>query len=359
MNIAVIRGDELSAEHIRRWSELQRADPALVSSFFRPEFTDAVARTRRDVFVAILEDAARAVGFFPFQRQAPGIGRPVGGTLSDYHGAIADRALDFDPVALIRACRLRVFDFNHLVASQRPFTPYHAAIAASPYLDLSRGFGEYRRARSAAGSSVIAQTERKARKLAREVGPLRFEADEPDPATLRELIRRKSAQYRRTGVSDAFASRWKVELMERILDTRTPDFAGMLSTLRAGDHLVAAHMGMRSRDALHWWFPAYDPRFARFSPGRVLLLELARDAENRGLCMIDLGRGDEPYKTRLATGGTPLAEGAVVLSRPLAVGRRLSEGAKHVARRTPLAGPGRRATRWVRGRRDERGAAAR
>lgn len=358
MSISLIRPGDLSRDQAACWSRLQLADPALESPFFRPEFTSAVAAARRDVFVVLFEQAGEPAGFFPFQRTRWGLGRPVGGTLSDYHGAIVARPLELDPAGLLRACGLRVWDFHHLIASQRAFAPYHARLTGSPFLDLSDGFDAYRQARSAAGSKVIAQADRKGRKLSREVAPLRFEADDPDPAALHRLMGWKSDQYRRAGVTDTFASRWRVELIERIFATRTPDFAGVLSTLRAGERLVAAHFGMRSRTSLHWWFPAYDPQFGRFSPGVVLLAQLARSVEDWGVRTIDLGAGKEPYKDRLMSGSVPLAQGSVALPGPLAAGRRLTGGVKHMLRRTPLAEPGRRASRWVRRRRDERGAGA-
>jgi CelD/BcsL family acetyltransferase involved in cellulose biosynthesis len=357
--IDVLAGAELSAQHARRWSDLQLADPDLASPFFRPEFAAAVADARRDVFVAVVEEAGTPVGFFPFQRGPWGAGKPLGGPLSDYHGAILERSAELDPVALLRACGLRVWDFTHLVASQEPFRRYHARLHASPVMDLSAGFAAYHRSKSSAGSMVIAQADRKARKLGREVGALRFVADDPDPAALRRLMRWKSDQYRRTNVTDTFASRWRADLIERIHATHAPAFAGVLSTLHAGERLVAAHLGMRSRDALHWWFPAYDPQFARFSPGLVLLMQLARSLEQWGVRTIDLGVGDEPYKRRLMTASVPLAQGAVALPGPLTAGRQLTEAAKHVVRHTPLARPGRRATRWVRRQRDEYGAGVR
>ena len=43
MKITVVRPSELQVEHMRLWSEIQRADPELVSPFFCPEFTQAVA----------------------------------------------------------------------------------------------------------------------------------------------------------------------------------------------------------------------------------------------------------------------------------------------------------------------------
>lgn len=359
MKVEVLPADELGGQHVECWSELQMADPDLFSPFFRPEFFAAVAGVRRDVFVGSIEDAGRPVGFFPFQRGPLGVGKPVGGSLSDHHGVILERAVEIDPPALLRACGLRAWDFTHLVVSQRPFVPYHVRVHPSPILDLSGGFAEYRRLKSSAGSSVIAQADRKARKLAREVGPLRFVADDGDRGALQQLMRWKSRQYQRTKVTDTFASRWRTELIERIHATRTPCFAGVLSTLRAGERLVAAHLGMRTRDALHWWFPSFDAQLARYSPGVTLLMQLATAAEEWGVGVIDLGVGDEHYKRRLMTGSVPLAEGAVTLRGSLTAVRQLSDGAKHVVRHTPLAAPGRQATRWMRRRRDELGARAR
>jgi CelD/BcsL family acetyltransferase involved in cellulose biosynthesis len=354
MRISVIPADQLGDEHVQRWSELQQADPSLVSAFFRPEFTQAVAATRGDVLVAVLEDAGRTAGFFPFQRGRWGVGGPVGGAMSDYHGIITERSFEPDPIRLLRGCGLRMWTFNHLVATQRPFAAYHDRLSESPFLDLSGGFAEYCAAKSAAGSKVISQAERKARKLSREVGTLRFEFDEVDPGALRQLMLWKSAQYRRTGAPDIFASQWKADLVERIAQTRTPDFAGVLSTLRAGDQLVAVHLGIRSGGALHWWFPAYDPQFGGFSPGLVFLVQLAKHAEHWGVRTLDLGRGDDSYKARLMTSSVPLGEGAVVRARPLAAGRRLRGSVEDSVRRSRLADPARQTVRWVRRQRAER-----
>ena len=72
--------------------------------------------------------------------------------------------------------------------------------------------------------------------------------------TLRQLIKWKRHQYHRTGVADVFARRWTNALLERIHATRSGMFAGVLSTLSAGDSIVAMHMGMRSASVLHCGF---------------------------------------------------------------------------------------------------------
>ena len=71
------------------------------------------------------------------------------------------------------------------------------------------------------------------------------------------------------------------------------------------------HLGLGGLTSLSWWFPAYDPELGPYSPGLVLLLDLAEFAAERGLAMVDLGRGEHGYKLRVATGEYTVAEGEV------------------------------------------------
>jgi CelD/BcsL family acetyltransferase involved in cellulose biosynthesis len=174
---------------------------------------------------------------------------------------------------------------------------------------VSSGFDEYRATRRHAGSSRIGQLDRKANKLAREVGPLRFEPHTSDPRVLSRVYALKSEQCRRTGVVDFFALPWTHSLIDRVLSTKLPHFSGMLSALYAGEHLVAAHVGMRSERVWHWWFPVYVPAFAKYSPGGILLLKLAEQAAASGLEYVDLGKGDDAYKTAFHNRAIMLAEG--------------------------------------------------
>ena len=196
--------------------------------------------------VALIQNAGVVAGFFPFQRTRLGFGYPVGGGRSNYQGAVVDPGLEWDARGLIRACRLRAYSFHHLLASQEPFQPYHALSSPSSVIDVSGGYEAFLAGRRAAGSEIVAQTERKARKLEREVGPVRFEPNLSDRAVLRLLMRWKSYQYMRTGVVDQFAIAWNVALIEHIHRTTGADFAGMLSVLRAGDRVAAVAFGVRS-----------------------------------------------------------------------------------------------------------------
>jgi CelD/BcsL family acetyltransferase involved in cellulose biosynthesis len=213
----------------------------------------------------------------------------------------------------LRGCGLVRWHFNHLLASQEPFIKYHVLREISPLLDLNDGFEAYAAGLRLAGSKVLERIGARKRKLERDVGPVRFEAQVLDSKTLDLLLRWKAAQYVRTGYASPFQTGWIRGLIERIHAAQDEDFAGMLSVLYAGDQLIAGHFGMRSRSIWHYWFPSYDVNFGAYSPGLITLLEMARSAQALGLSAIDLGRGLSPYKRRLMNASVPIAEGVVEL----------------------------------------------
>jgi CelD/BcsL family acetyltransferase involved in cellulose biosynthesis len=260
---------------------------------------------------------------------------------------ITDPAWHWNARDLVRDCGLSVFDFTHLRASQPHFAPYHRTVVASHAIDLSMGFDAYlRERREARGPDVTYGRPHHAaarlRALEKQMGPVRFELHDPDSEALRLLLGWKSQQYRKNGVPDAFSCSWCVALVERLHRHQSQHLAGMLSTLTAGGRIVAAHMGMRSPTVLHWWFPSYDPAFAKFSPGLILLTEVCRRAREDGVQLVELGAGDEPYKRQVANTSIPEASGFVGIPSAQTLLRRLCHGTEELAARLPL-GP---ASHW-------------
>ena len=329
MNVRVIPATALGPAHVERWSELQLASPLYRSPFFRPEFTLAVARVR-DVDVAIIEREGVAAGFFPFERGRGRTGRPVGRPFSDYHGPVLADPAALDPRALVRACGLSTWSFDHLPTAMTPFAPNAFAGDRSPYLDLSAGFETYladRRARSDTRGAL-----RKARKLAREVGPLRFVAETDAPEHLAQTIEWKRRQYAETGVRDVLADPGGRDLLGHVHAAHGAAFAGVLSVLYAGDVVAGLHLGLRSAAVWHSWFPTYNPELQQYSPGLVLMLELARAAPALGISEIDLGKGEARYKQAFATGSVPLLDGSVGTSALTALTARARASTRRVLR---------------------------
>jgi CelD/BcsL family acetyltransferase involved in cellulose biosynthesis len=348
--VDVVPAKSLSSEQLARWSHIQASDPALASPFLSPQFTSIVGVARNDVYVGVLEQDARIVGFFPFQRGRWRMGRPVGSRISDYQGVIAERGAQLDAKEMIQACGLQGWEFDHVIAARPEFAPFARARSKSPFMDLSGGFEAYLHDRRQAGVREIGAVRRKMRKLAREQGELRFQPHTDDSDARATLLRWKRQQYLRSGVSDTLAEPWIRQVLELAQARQEESFGGLLSLLYAGDRIVAAHLGLRSDSVWHYWFPAYDPELARYSPGLGLLLKMAEHAPSVPLATIDLGRGDERYKVSLMSGTVPLIQGRVEQLSVGAAISRLRGNGRALIRRTAVARPARRALRRVLGR---------
>jgi CelD/BcsL family acetyltransferase involved in cellulose biosynthesis len=299
---------QLATDDLQQWAAMQQHNATLDSPYFRPEFTQAVAAVRDDVWVAVIRRHAAAVGYFPFQRGKLGLGK-----LSDYHGIISQGDLALSAEQLLRACGLASWDFDHLVAGQSAFGPYVRQAAVSPYLDLAHGFEAYAVCKKATGSEELFKIGRKARKLERERGELEFRWHDDSPEAFDTLLGWKSAQYRATGFADVFEFPWTSALLREIASSKASDFGATISTLYVSGRLAAACYSLRSRGVLHAWFNAYSPEFAAYSPGLVLFERMARAAEQHGATKIDLGKGEERYKRCLASAATEVLEGGVEL----------------------------------------------
>jgi CelD/BcsL family acetyltransferase involved in cellulose biosynthesis len=132
-------------------------------------------------------------------------------------------------------------------------------------------------------------------------------------------------------------------------ETQEQEFAGCLSALYVGDDLAAVHAGMRSDRAWHWWFPVYEDRYAKYSPGLILLLDVAREAARLGLDYLDLGKGDDPYKQSFTNAEIRPSEGNAAL---MPIGNRSRPRCVSVDLVLPSPRPAlRRANQWLRQRR--------
>jgi CelD/BcsL family acetyltransferase involved in cellulose biosynthesis len=330
MRFDCVRASRLTEDDWRTWDAIRSEAPGLSSPYFASEFCRVVAGCSADLFVARIGGSHGVAGFFPFHRSRWSTGWPLGKWLSDYHGIIAHDELVIDPIALLKGCGLKTFDFDHLPAVQRSFSRFSDRTSPSHTMDLRAGFVQYA-ATVNGGSSVVRATWRRMRQLARQMGRIRFVYQDDDPATLKALMRLKSLQYSRTGVRDLFADRWTTEIVETIFRARGPELSGILSVLLVDEEIAAVLLSMRSRNVQHCWFSAYAGKFARWSPGIILLLELAKAASMRGVEVLDLGLGTYSYKTRLATGRVDLLRGRIERPSAVAAWRMARRGVRRLA----------------------------
>jgi CelD/BcsL family acetyltransferase involved in cellulose biosynthesis len=300
---------DLPREALSSWLDMHRREGSLESPYFHPEYVKAVASARPDVRVAMASLGDEPIAFLPFHKGRLGVGTPVGEGLSDYHGIIGRRGAPVTAADLMAAAGLASFRFQHVPEVQADFVPHARVRRISRQVAMVEDADPL--AALARSGDFLSQTGRKARKLAREVGDLRFVADTHDPDVWDTLQRWKSDQYVRTGIRDAFAVPWVKAVLRAVHAGSGDGFAGLLSALWAGDRLAAVHFGMRSGPLWHYWFPAYDPELGRYSPGNIMLLEMVRASPALGIRTIDFGEGDQTYKLRLANREVPLVGGTL------------------------------------------------
>ncbi|MEU6118335.1 GNAT family N-acetyltransferase [Streptomyces sp. NPDC047117] len=344
MDISVYRPGELSGAARAAWTAVQSqahllGAPDLGNPFLAPEFALAVGRCRRGVRIAVIREDGEPAAFLPFHRTALGVGRAIGLGVSDAQGLVHRPGFQWDSRELLHACGLAVLEFDHLVEGQKPFEEHPLQTFPSPVIDVDQGFEAYLGRLRKQSPKFTRTTLAKERKLGRDVGEVRYVHDERDPAVLQTLIDWKSAQYRRTGRSDRFARPWITHLVEQLFHTRTDSFAGVLSVLYAGGKPVAAHFGLRSDRILACWFPAYDPAYAKFSPGLILHLRMAEGAAADGMSHLDLGRGEKEYKDSFKTREIQVSEGWVTRRHPVAIGHRARRAPVKALRNTVVTRP--------------------
>ncbi|MEM7455825.1 MAG: GNAT family N-acetyltransferase [Planctomycetota bacterium] len=309
------RVEQFTREMIDAWNRIRESSASYASPYFDFEFTRAVARIRDDVSIGVLTGkSGEIVGFLPFQSPRSGHGQPAGGWLNDVHGIMKYDNADVNFRDVLEQCGLTSYAFHALAGETNDLSGYVFDTPEAHYIDMSDGWEAYRRWVRKHSSTVKRQGQ-KTRGLERDIGEIRFEFDCLNADALEELIELKRAKYTRSKTFDILSVDWACNLLREIHRIRKPGFQGLLSCMWAGDKLVAAHFGMLADRILHYWFPSFDNRFSRYSPGTELILRVCEEASRRGVTMVDFGYGDDPYKFKFCNASTPLSRGLVTESR--------------------------------------------
>ena len=304
---------ELTSEELALWSSIHTKYPSLSSPYYHPEFTAAVDTVRDDVEVAVVKnEREKIVAFFPFQRNGK-FAEPIGGRLNDFHGLICDPNENIDLTHLCKSLDVNSFKYHALVDPNTQFNDYSYRVLDSHYIDLAQGFDAYHDW-TKKHSSTIKRQPQKTRRLAREIGELRFEFNCNDREVLEQLIQLKRQKYQRTNTFDILSVDWAADTLREIFHRSTDNFSGTLSALWAGDKLIAAHFGMTNDRILHYWFPVFDPQYARYSPGTILMMESCKAAASRGINRVDLSYGDDQYKFKFANAASTVHAGFLTFS---------------------------------------------
>lgn len=301
---------ELAIQAWKRWSQ----QSSFHSPYFHPSFTECVNAVRSDVHVLVGRSLGEIVALFPFQYGRRNLIEPAGGAVNDYQAVLSDAERPVSIVSLLRAADVGRLQFHSWLNPSADLGPHVYGEVEASIADFSQGQASFLNELKSQ-SSTIARHPQKTRKLMREIGPLRLDLNCQDPSVLDWVIAKKREKYANSGVVDFFGVPWTRNLMKKIFNTQTVEFGGLLSALYAGDHLVAAHFGMRRGSTLHYWYPVYDRSYRVYSPGTQLFLEIVNRAQELEIQKIDFGYGEDPYKTKLTNRRFKVARGCIDFNR--------------------------------------------
>ena len=315
--VEIINGANWNSEIENFWLSLHEHDSRFQSPYYHPNFTRAVAAIRDDVEVAILRSPQKQiVAIFPYQRTSKSVAAPIGGRMNDFHGMIGLEIETIEINAVMTRIGISQFGYHALSTERSGFDVFNFESLDSYFVDISDGFTSYKQW-VCQNSSTIKRLPQKERSLAREHGQVTFEFESGNLDVLETLIQLKRTKFQRTNTFDILSVDWAANLLREISGYQDNDFRGVLSVLRAGDNVVATHFGMISKDVLHYWFPAYDSSYSKYSPGIQLMMQTCKHAAKIGINKIDMSYGESPFKDKFCNGSIPVHFGQVNF-KPLA-----------------------------------------
>lgn len=304
MRFETIHPSELGEAQAAQWRAHQRA--GTFSPYLTPEWAQVVGAARPAARVVIINDGQ---GFFGAQRLSRFTAMGLGAPIADYQGVVGAEDLELSPPDLCRALGVGRIDLTHTPQGQSLFAP---AGAEGSWIAETRSSPDlYEAALKARRAEFVRQTEKKARKLERERGPIAFRAQSSERTDFDALMAWKNDQLKRSGQPEIWARPWVREVLESCYARTDTRFRGVLFTMHAGDKLAAGAFCLRSAHVLHFWIVAHDSAYDSYSPGVQLARRIIHWAADQGIGEVDFGPGNYQYKRQLSTSQRMLEWGVV------------------------------------------------
>ena len=181
--------------------------------------------------------------------------------------------------------------------------------AESPVLELTDGWDAVYEARTSAKRRSLHR--RRRRQLA-ELGPVEFTvartpADLSD--ALEEAFRLHAARWRDRPEASGFATPAGRSFHRAALQALAPSGVARIALLRVGGQAVACNYFFMLGNRIYFHELAFDPAFARWSPGQITTLDTLAAASSEGAQRVEFLGGAERYKLELADRFEPLYQG--------------------------------------------------
>jgi CelD/BcsL family acetyltransferase involved in cellulose biosynthesis len=181
--------------------------------------------------------------------------------------------------------------------------------AEAPVLDIGEGWDAVYRERT---SSKRRNLHRRRRRQLQELGELTFTvAREPAAlaAALEEAFRLHEARWRDRPEASGFATAAGRRFHRAALEALASAGVARIALLGVGGRAVACNYFFVLGDRMYFHELAFDPQFARWSPGQVTTLDTLAAAAAEGIARVEFLGGAERYKLELADRLEPLYQG--------------------------------------------------
>lgn len=184
----------------------------------------------------------------------------------------------------------------------------------APVLDLSRGWATAYRAKT---SSRRRNLHKRRRKQLAGTGPLTVsvaETPEELAAALEEAFVLHARRWQKRPDASDFGTSVGRDFHRRALASLARQGIPRIVTLRIDGRPVAFHYFFLLEQRMYVYRLAFEPDFARFSPGLLNTLDALEAAAAAGATFVEFLGGDERYKLELADGFDPLVEAILPVS---------------------------------------------
>jgi CelD/BcsL family acetyltransferase involved in cellulose biosynthesis len=235
----------------------------------------------------------------------------VGGAFSDVHGPLVADGFAKAAHGVLRRAGVSAYRFSGLDDPSGAFAKGVAMRDTSLAIVLEGRAEAFIAARRAANLKRIKNHQRLETKLAREHGELQLIAPDRSEDHFEQLLEWKRDQLDRAGFFDFLDAAPNRRLLDLARHAGGQGLSGLHLTLTLNGQPIAGHFGVRLGQHYHPWIAAYDPAFADFSPGIILISRAIMAMPALDLTHYELGVGHAHYKKLYANVERPVSAGVV------------------------------------------------
>lgn len=283
---------DLSPGDLLAWNGLRAGHVDYNSPLLSPEFAQTVSENRPDARVVLFHDEAGLAGVFSYFRRPDRTARSIGSPFSDYSGPILRSDFRISLVDILEAAGVSAWQTTSMVDPWDNFVAERSCQHSTMLITLDTDPTDYLEQQRKKHAKRFKNFRRLDSQASRDGHEFETKWGAIDPVLKDELFRYKSEQYVASGLVDLTDTQHSREILDEV--AVSPN--GFCISLWSGDDFVSAHFGYRLGDVFHPWIAAYNPEFARYSPGNLLLKRIIENMPAMGLREYDLAEGHDHYK---------------------------------------------------------------